>query len=131
MAQGNYDHPTYITRQMDSAGLTTVGNGGTSLTQGFPMDIMFRGFSAAVVTAGTTAGMTLTAYSLVGTVTTSLAAVTLTTSVANTVVTSPDPNALIPAGGLLFYKNGTDATGKANITQTFHGSPSSGTWGAP
>jgi hypothetical protein len=131
MAQGNYDHPSYIVRQIETVGPSTAGANGTSFAAAFPVPIRFRGFTANVVTAGTTAGATMNAISLVGTVTTTLASVALSTSTANSVVTSTDPNALIPVGGLLYFTNGTDATGKSNLAYMFHIDPTTGTWGGP
>jgi len=133
MAQGNYDHPTYVARQLDFAGATTVGANGTSLVQGFPMAIRFRGFAATVATIGTAGAGTLNALSLVGTVTTTLASVALSSATAtvNFTALSTDPNALIPVGGLLYFTNGADAVVKSNVTTHFHVDPSTGTWAAP
>jgi hypothetical protein len=130
MAEGNYDHPTYITRQMVPLGKITATSLGTFAQSVYPMDIMFRGFSVLVDTAGPAAAA-MTAYSLNGTVTTSLAAVTIGTATAKSTFNSPDPNYLLPAGAQLYYVAGTDSTGVYSLTQMHHGSPSTGTWGAP
>lgn len=131
MAQGNYDHPSYITRQMDNLGATTAGANGTSLVSGYPMDERLRRFTATVLTAGTTAGTYLYPMIITGTTTTTLGTMTMGTSAANTVVQLADVNTLLPTGSVLFMKNGTDATGKSIVVIELHGDPTTGTWGAP
>ena len=131
MAQGNYDHPSYITRQMDNLGATTAGANGTSLITVYPMDERIRRISAVVLTAGATAGTYLYPMILTGTTTTTLGTMTMGTSTANTVVQLADVNTLLPTSSLLFVKNGTDATGKSSVTVELHGDPTTGTWGAP
>lgn len=131
MAQGNYDHPSYIARQMDNLGVTTAGANGTSIMATYPMDMNVRRMSALVVTAGTTAGAFLYPMIFTGTTTTTLGTITLTTNTANSVIQLADVNTLIPTGSLFGFKNGTDATGKAIMTVEIHGNPLTGTWAAP
>jgi hypothetical protein len=133
MAQGNYDHPSYVARQMDNLGPVTAGANGTSLVGGYPMDMRLRRMSATVVTAGTSAGAGNAIYPMIltGTVTTTLGTFTMGTLAANTVVALPDVNTLLPTGSLFFAKNGTDATGKSILVAEMHGDPLTGTWGTP
>lgn len=130
MAQGNYDHPTYITRQMVLLGNIVATSLGTFAKGAYPMDIMFRGFELLVVGAGPAAAA-MTAYMLNGTTTTSLATVSIGTATALTPLRSNDPNTLVPQGAAVFYKCGTDSTGTYAVTQMHHGSPSTGTWSGP
>jgi hypothetical protein len=133
MAQGNYDHPSYITRVMDVLGPTTAGANGTSFLLGYPTGMRIRRVSAAVKTAGTSAttGNVIMPMILTGTVTTTLGTMTIGTSTANTIVQLADVNATLPVGSLLFFKNGTDASGVSNLVMETHLDPLLGTWGAP
>lgn len=147
MAQGNYDHPSYLTRQALILGATTAGASGTSGSFSFISDMRVRKFSAAVRTAGTTTGAasavaliyigtSVSGYNLnpvvLTTVTTTATVGTLTlgTSVANAVSTSTDMNALLKAGGLLQMKNGTDATSVASVVLEAYIDPA-GQWTGP
>jgi hypothetical protein len=130
MAQGNYDHPSYLTRQMEVLGKTTAGASGTSLPFSFPVDIRARQLSVVVATAGTTAGAKVNLISLNGTTTTTVGSVATSTSTANTVLTSTDMNTIVTAGSLMYLTNGTDATSVAYASLHFHVDPS-GTWVGP
>lgn len=144
MGQGNYDHPSYITRQTFGLGVTTAGANGTSGGRSFISDMRVRKASVTVRVAGTSAaggnaalvcyiGTSITGYNLspvvLTTVTTTatLGTVALGSSAAYTVTTSTDMNALLKAGGTLFLKNGTDATGTADVTLEAYLDPSA-TW---
>lgn len=129
MAQGNYDHPSYLTRQALHLGASTAGASGTSGGWSFISDMRVRKMSVTVRTAGTSsgagnscslvyigtmvtgfgtgAGFTLTTSTGTNTVGT----VALGSSAAYVVTTSTDMNTRLVAGGTLVYKNGTDATG--------------------
>ena len=131
MAQGNYDHPSYITRQMDNLGATTAAANGTSLMGAYPMDVRLRRITALVKTAGATAGAYIYPMILTGTVTTTLGTLTMGTSTANTVVQLADVNTLLPTGSLLFMKNGTDTANVDIMTIELHGDPVTGTWTGP
>jgi hypothetical protein len=146
MAQGNYDHPSYITRQQLQLGATTAGANGTSGGFGFVSDMRLRKAALTVRTAGTSAGAgngviflcVGTAISGFGsgagftlttnTGTTTIQAITaLGSSAAGSVVTTPDMNTTIKAGSVLYMKNGTDATGVAQVTVEAHLDPTA-TW---
>lgn len=125
MGQGPYDHPSYLTRQALCLGLTTAGNGGTSLRKSFPNDMRIRNISATVQTAGTSAspGHALT----VRNGTTSIGLLALGTATQNGTVTSGDLNFTLPKGSVLNFLNGTDATGVADVVVEAHLDPA-GNW---
>jgi hypothetical protein len=135
MAQGNYDNPSYLTRQQIQLGNTTAGAGGTSGGFSFISDMRIRKASFTVRTAGTSSGSgngvillcvgtCITGFSTglgftltTNTGTTTICAITaLGSGTAQTCVTSTDCNTRIQAGSALYFKNGTDATGVANVT---------------
>lgn len=133
MGQGNYDHPSYLTRQTFGLGLSTAGASGTSGGRSFISDMRVRKASVTVRTAGTSAaggnaalicclGTSITGYNLqpvvltTNTTTATLGTIALGSSAALTVTTSTDMNALCRAGSVLFLKNGTDATGVFDVT---------------
>lgn len=126
MATGNYDHPSFLTRQQISLGKSVAGANGTGCIKGFPAsNIRIRNIAAAVVTAGTSAGAghealiyclgtcttTTTGVGTQGTGTTALGTCTIGTSSVGQVLTTGDVNAIINQGSIIFAKNGTDATG--------------------
>lgn len=125
MAQGNYDHPSYITRQLVPLGNTTAGANGTSCRTSFPIAMRIRNASVTVVTAGTSAttGNKVDIYNG----TSSIGSVTLGTNTAGYVGTSGDLNSTLAVGTVLACKNGTDATGVANVMLEMH-IDQSGTW---
>lgn len=142
MGQGNYDHPSYLARQQVSIGKTTAGANGTSGQRSYTNNQRLRNVSAAVITAGTSATtgnqiiigcvgtctqFGTTGVGTVGTATTTLGTIVLGTSAANVIATSGDLNTCLNAGALLYLKNGTDATGVAEVTGEMHVDPL-GTW---
>lgn len=148
-AQGNYDHPSYLTRQAIGLGVTTAGASGTSAGRSFISDMRLRKASACVRVAGTSAaggnavsilcvGTYLSGYAtgLIGTAlttntgTNTLATIALGSSTAYSVTTSTDMDVNIKAGAVLLLKNGTDATGTADITLEAYLDPSA-TWTGP
>lgn len=132
MSQGNYDHPSYITRQMLNLGNTTAGAGGTSARRQFPWPIRVRSIVAGVVTAGTVVGTGVGAAgacvsllnngTAIGTST-----VVLSTNAAGVFGTAGDMNFTLAAGNTLSVVNGTDATLVANVGVEWHIDPSA-TW---
>lgn len=145
MAQGNYDHPSYLTRQVIGMGVSTAGASGTSGGRSFISDMRVRKMSVCVRTAGTSAGAGNSCNLMaVGTIVTGYNSTSLTTSTgtntvgtvalgstgAFTVTTSTDMNTLIKAGTVLFIKNGTDATGVCDSNVEGYIDPS-GTWTGP
>lgn len=130
MGQGNYDHPSYITRQQVALGKSVAGNAGTSCIKGFPNALRLRNVAAAVVTAGTSSGAghgaTLlcigtctqfaTGTAVLGTGTTTLGSIALGTSAIGSVSTSGDLNVTLAPGSIICAKNGTDATGVYDLT---------------
>jgi hypothetical protein len=146
MAQGNYDSPSYLTRQQINLGTTTAGANGTSGGFSFISDMRLRKASLTVRTAGTSAttgngviflcvGTCITGFSTgvgftltTNTGTTTVLAITaLGSGTANTAVVSADMNTRIQAGSVLLMKNGTDATGVAQVTVEAYIDPE-GSW---
>lgn len=146
MAQGNYDHPSYLTRQQINLGATTAGANGTSGGFSFISDIRLRKAALTVRTAGTSAttgngviflcvGTAISGYGTASgtslttsTGTTTILAVTaLGSSTAGAAVASADMNTTIKAGSVLYMKNGTDATGVAAASVEAYLDPSA-TW---
>ena len=133
--QGNYDNPSYLTRQQINLGVTTAGANGTSTPFGFISDMRIRKAALTVKTAGTSSGAgngviflcvgtCITGFSTgvgftltTNTGTTTILAITaLGSGTANTSVASADMNTRIQAGSVILCKNGTDATGVAQVT---------------
>jgi hypothetical protein len=125
MAQGPYDHPSYLTRQKLSLGASTAGANGLSGGASWPWDMRLRVPYATVRVPGTSSttghqviilavGTTITAggtSTVTSTGTTTLQAIALNTLAAYTNGTGSDLNTTLKAGGTLVMKNGTDATG--------------------
>ena len=101
MPQGNYDHPSYLTRQYDFIGKTTAGANSlqTALYAAYPNAIRLRNAAALVNVAGTSATtgnavqvlcigtctqISTAGVQTVGTGTTTLGSIVLGTSAANT-----------------------------------------------
>jgi hypothetical protein len=134
MAQGNYDNPSYLTRQQIGLGSNTAGANGTSGGKGFISDLRIRKMAVDVRTAGTSSGAgnscillcvgtSVTGFSTglgftltTNTGTTTIGSVALGSSVATTIVTSTDMNTRVLAGSTVMLKNGTDATGVYDVT---------------
>lgn len=148
-SQGNYDHPSYLTRQVIGMGATTAGANGTSGTMSMISDMRIRKAAVTVRVAGTSSGagnqvMLLcigTSYQGYGTLggtntlstnttTATLGTCALGSSTANTVATFADMDARIVAGSILALKNGTDATGTAEVRMEAYLDPAA-TWTGP
>lgn len=130
MAQGPYDHPSYITRQMLMLPRQVAGSAGTNATGwfSFPYAIRAHQLQAIVGTVGTvtTAGANLVYVS--GTTTTTAGSVIYGTSTVNSVASSTDMNATIPANALCYIQNaGTDTLAVANLLLHYNIDPA-GTW---
>lgn len=115
MAQGAYDHPTYLTRQMLMLGRTTAGANGTSCQVAFPSAMRIRNVAVMVITAGTSTD-TVTIQNG----TTSIGNIVLGTGAALTTATSSDLNSTLAVGTSLNIKNGTDATRVIQVTAEAH-----------
>lgn len=126
MAQGNYDHSSYLTRVATPLHVTTAGNGGTSGIKTFPMAMRLRNVAATVRVAGTSAGTGHKVDIFVGT--SSVGTIALNTLAIGVQGTSGDLNTLVPVGTKVYTVNGTDATGTADVVAEMHVDPSTGTW---
>ena len=144
MAQGNYDHPSYLTRQQIALA-STAGNAGTSGYTSFVSDMRIRKAVTTVRAAGTSSGTgnqvqliyigtSLSGYATAtlttNTTTATLGSATLGSSAIGTVVTFADMDARLVAGGVLALKNGTDATGVAEVRCEMYLDPGA-TWTGP
>lgn len=131
MAQGQYDHPSYLTRQQIYLGRTTAGAAGTSVFFASPSAIRIRAFNANIFTAGTVvgtgvgaAGVAVALYNgtaIVG------GTISLSTNAKGVTGTSGDLNYTLPAGGTLSVVNGTDATFVADVRMEAYIDPA-GSW---
>lgn len=126
MAQGNYDHPSYLTRQL-LAFLTAAGANGTSGSISLPWDVRIHQLSVVVATAGTSSGAGNQVFVLNGTSTVG-SPIVLGSGTAGTTGTSGDLNTKITAGSLISLKNGTDATGVVRAVLEYNIAPDTGTW---
>lgn len=146
MAQGNYDHPSYLTRQQMELARTTAGAGGTSLGGVVGISALrVRNAVGVVATAGTVGtgasgeaiiaaqGTGILQYGATG-VTTSTGVVTLGTCNFGTgaltkwfTSTSGDMNATLPSGSQILLVGGTDATIVSQVNIEYYLDPSS-TW---
>jgi hypothetical protein len=135
MGQGNYDHASYLTRQVVSL-TSTAGASGTSGYKSFISDMRIRKGAWTVRTAGTSSGAGAEAFLMcIGTYVTGFAtgligtALTTTTgtntigtiatlgsSVAGISGTSTDFNFRVVAGSVLAIKGGTDATSVVDVS---------------
>ena len=123
MAQGNYDHPSYLTRQQIFLGRTVAGANGTSCQIGFPVSNMrIRTVGLNVVTAGTA---TDTVTFQAGT--SSIGSLVMPNPAANTVVVSTDLNFTLAQGTNFNVKNGADATRVVSVVLEAYIDPAS-TW---
>lgn len=125
MAQGSYDHPSYLTRQMVSFGKSVAGANGTSCYRGFPSNMRIRNVTGCPTVAGTSATTGHVGIVLNGT--TSIGQVVLGTNAVGVIGTSGDLNTTITAGTAVSIKNGTDATGVAEYVAEMHIDPA-GSW---
>ncbi len=123
MAQGNYDHPSYLTRQMIPLGAIAAGVG-TSLFRTFPCDMRIRKVASCVLVAGTQTAWNCTIFNG----TNSIGTIALGgTAAIKASGTSGDCNSLLPAGSVLSISNLLEATGTATFVVEAHVDPS-GTW---
>lgn len=148
-SQGNYDHPSYLTRQAVDLDVVLAGASGTSAAVSFISDMRLRAASATVRVAGTSSGSGAQAnliyigtsyqgYGTLGgtntlstnTTTATLGSIALGSSTANTSIAFADMNARLVAGGVLAIKNGTDATATCKIMLEMYLDPAA-TWTGP
>lgn len=129
MAQGNYDHPSYLTRQSWDYGPTTAGASGTSVRISYPWPVRFRRAVGIVQVAGTV-GTNVSTIIYNGT--TALGTIIYGTNGNNIAAlgTSADMNATIPAGAIVSFVNGLDATATTTINIEAYLDPSA-TWAGP
>lgn len=143
MAQGNYDHPSYLTRQQIMLDAVTAGASGTSVGCNFVANMRVRNAVGVVLTAGTIGTNVLSVVQANGTgilvytstgVSTSTGVVALGTvsygTGGNTVFvtgTTGDMNAMLPSGSIVTIKNGADATAVTKTTIEAYLDPSA-TW---
>lgn len=125
MGQGNYDHPSYLTRQMIALGKSVAGANGTSCYKAFPSNMRVRNVVGCPTIAGTSATTGHKGIVLNGT--TSLGEVVLGTNAVGVTGSSGDLNSTITAGTALSIKNGTDATGVAEFIAEMYIDPA-GSW---
>jgi hypothetical protein len=143
--QGNYDHPSYLTRQMTDLDVSTAGSTTVSAACSFVSNVRIRKAVDVVRVAGTTAGTirrliyvgtSVTGYNTPNvaltttTTTATLGSITLSTATASSVTTYADMNTLLVAGGYLAVQNGTDATGTGKTMLELYLDPSA-TWTGP
>jgi hypothetical protein len=144
-SQGNYDHPSYLTRQAVDMDVSTAGANGTSGGLSFVSDMRLRSAAVTVRVAGTSAaggnavnliyigtsvqGFTGTALTT-NTTTATLGTLALGSSTANSTFRFADMDARLVAGGVLAAKNGTDATGTYKIMLEMYLDPGA-TWTGP
>jgi len=144
MAQGNYDHPSYLTRQNVDMDVSVAGSVAVSANVAFPYNVRLRKAVDCVRVAGPAAG-TLRRLLYIGTsvqgftgttalttttTTATLGSLTVGTSAANTVGTYADMDALLYVGGVLAIQNGTDTTGTGKTMLEIYLDPSA-TWTGP
>lgn len=139
MAQGNYDHPSYLTRQQIPLNNVIATASGTSAQRAFLSGMRLRNAVAAVVTAGTIGTNVQAIIQANGTgilqygtaITTSTGVVALGTislgTAGNTIgalSTSGDMNAYVPPNSVVTVKNGLDATAVTAVTLEAYLDPS-------
>ena len=124
MAKGNYDHPSYLTRQQICLGSTVAGNAGTSAQFAALSDMNLRNVIAVVQTAGTSTNNIAKIYAG----TSSLGQIALSTSAIGSTGTTGDLNTKITQGTVLSIVNGADATGVARVTIEANIAADTGTW---
>lgn len=123
MAQGGYDHPSYLTRQMIPLGTQAAG-AGTSARRTFPSDMRVRRVVGVVVTAGTQTAWNATILngtSSIGTISFG------GTAAVGALGTSGDCNSTLTAGSVLSISTLLEATGVATFTAEMHLDPAA-TW---
>lgn len=117
MAQGQYDHPSYITRQQLCLGATTATASGTSGHRIFNSAMRFRQAVGAVAVAGTIGTNVAALIFCNGTVVPNgTIAYGTGGNTIGALATSGDMNVTLAAGNVLAIKNGADATATVNVT---------------
>lgn len=128
MGQGNYDHPSYLTRQQLSGPSTLAAASGTSVHRVFNSAMRIRQAVCAVAVAGTIG--TNVAAILYGNGTAIPNGTMAYGTAGNTIgalSTSGDMNYTLAAGNVLAIKNGADATATCNVTIEAYVDPA-GSW---
>lgn len=128
MGQGNYDHPSYLTRQQVAIPPTLAAASGTSCHRVFNSNMRLRQAVCAVQVAGTIG--TNVAAILYGNGT-AIPGGTMSYGTAGNTIgalsTSGDMNYTLTAGNVLAIKNGADATATCNVTIEMYVDPA-GSW---
>lgn len=133
----NYDHPSFITRQMEYIGVTSAGNAAVSFKVPTVTAMRLRRFAVTVAAAGTSTGAAINIISVglngTSTTTTTVTAGTLTLSTATVgaVLVSTDCNYTMPVGAYFAFQNGTDATATGSVLVEFHLDPLLATFSNP
>lgn len=103
--QGNYDHPSYLTRQQMMPPVTTAGSVGTStLIPATPISALR--IRAVALTAITTASLSSTYIFQNGT--SSVGQIIISTASIGQVLVSSDLNTTLPSGTAFCLKNSAD-----------------------
>lgn len=123
MGQGDYTHPSYLTRQQIGLGKNSAAANTQTVYKSFLSAMRFRAFTATVTAAGTSTGATL----LIMNGTATQATITLGTSAIGSIVMIPDQNFTLPVGTTIGIKTGPDATVVADIVGESYIDPS-GSW---
>jgi len=109
MAQGNYDHPTYLTRQILQFQGLAAGAAGTSGHQALPLNMRLRAAQVTIRTAGTV-GTNVQAILFAGTLALGTGSFGTGGQTIGQQVAIADMNATVTSGTVLSVKNGADAT---------------------
>ena len=123
MAQGQYDHPNYLTRRH----FNFVGMGGAATTTYGGLAMPFAGKIRQVTWCTQVAGTATTHGMAIYNGTSSLAAFVPGTSVTQTLGTTADLASIFAAGDRLSFKSLADATGTVNAVVEIEMLPSA-TW---
>ena|ERR1700761_97449 len=141
-AQGNYDHPSYLTRQCTDLDVSTAGSAGVSSGASFVSNMRIRKAVDVVRVAGGTGsarsliyvGTSITGYNgtalTTTTTTATLGTITMGTAAANTVTTYADMNTQLVAGGYIAIQNGADGSATGKTMLELYLDPSA-TWTGP
>lgn len=122
MAQGEYTHPSYLTRQM--LGMKTIAGVGTTAQRSFPSAMRIRNLSALASVAGTQTSWNITVLNG----TSSIGNIAMGgTAAKGAISTSGDLNATIAVGTALGLSVAGEATGVADVTIEAHLDPAA-TW---
>lgn len=128
MAQGNYDHPSYLTRQQIVIGPSTAGASGTSCHIAFNSQMRIRQIYQTVAVAGTIGtNVGMIVFGNGTAVPSGTQAFGTAGNTIGAVVASSDLNYTLPAGQVLAFKNLTDATATQRYTVEAYLDPAS-TW---